>query len=1110
MQKKILLKSYDVQPFINQDEYISFELYSTVKNIKENFLNNNFDLNLQYDAERNISRKFFVYGKLYSKNVDVSKVNMIFKTSNNDTLYSPDLKNNLIGEDKKSIMINATQLAAEESISRNIFDKKVCSYFIQFEIKNDLNKKTNDLLIQITGSSLSVVGTPLTSITESYNPVNNIYKTPLVIYDDEGNFVPYGTDDTVFDEDLNIVEKNNDYPFLYDYHFIRQDFDVVDDNNVFFPFKTELKSDGTIVYDNSTQITDANNFPKFNLLMDYPSFFGIEKVQLGAKKITGIKDGQYVVPINLYKPELFLQNSPWKGAPITMAQWNVFGYAVKERLRNITASDNTYGSQPIYNTPEQFYDKINQYVLSFFKGCNLDIRNPLTITNDYFLRAFLNYNAFQNKKELNETEVSEFVDSLRDGGGDYFDTIDVDFGINEDKKMFEVDLTKTVLSELNEKIEIEVVKKENVEVKFPSNLIINVVAENKKPTVYFETNYNSVEAFNQDIDVVVKLDKKYAGINTLNLTLSTVTEMSTAVSLEEAKSIDVDYVLTNEFYPDSTPLKHNYEIIKNTAEIKYGDDSAVFKIRIYKSNNYFIPKTLNLTIIKNTDELIINQSENLLLIDIVPSIITSWTKYEFPADNLVGIGIFKTNQSINNSSEILKFQLQNSNINEYYREKSFTSDLSYNIECINRGEAVIYYDGEYGGVEKEVKPNEVVFSNFINEEFKFMEFILPANNNLISFTDIDNKTRVKYINSKYEFRLKNINPYVPDSNNDSDVYNDVIIDAQELSSLSVALSSKSSEAWRTILRLNNFFQSGNVSKKIFSSNVYEIIKQDLNQEQIGQIELTKGVFKTSNGYPDFVSNPSQQPNNPAGLSSIAYLVRRNIYALRTKINNVYYPRPKFTDWSNIPTVINLDNLNNNNSSLGIVKGSTEMFGTVILNKSINNINGTNIEYRKFTNRVDLIGLLVPSQTTFNYFTPENTADSAIFLNKYFDFDYKILRDSKQKDSLETIAQFFFSPLKKDFVVGSNTAEKENSALSIANNGISLNIFPNNLPSPRFDDVEWINYIKQGNPDFNPLREVKFFPESQLNVNNFSNNIDGTKLLPVYKINKYIGSNQITF
>ena len=197
----------------------------------------------------------------------------------------------------------------------------------------------------------------------------------------------------------------------------------------------------------------------------------------------------------------------------------------------------------------------------------MDVRNPTTITNDYFLRAFLSYNAFENKKDVNDTTTSEFIDALKSGGLDYFDTTNVAFKINESSKLFEIDLTKTTFFNAQEKIQIDVLKKENVEVKFPSNLIVNVVAENKKPTAYFDTNYQSVEALNQDIDIVVKLDKKYAGSNNVTLTLSAITNLSTAVSLEQAKQANQGYLFTSQFYPDNTPLKHDYEIIQNTAQL---------------------------------------------------------------------------------------------------------------------------------------------------------------------------------------------------------------------------------------------------------------------------------------------------------------------------------------------------------------------------------------------------------------------------------------------------------------------------------------------------------------------------------------------------------------
>jgi hypothetical protein len=1082
MQQNILLKSYDVKPFLNQDEYISFELYSNVKNLKENFLTNNFDLEVQYNVERNMSRKFFVYGKIYSKNVDVENLDLIFKTSNNDNLYSPNIKENLIGENNKIIKIKPSKLTEEESLSRNIFGTNVYSYFIQFEIEKDLNFSSNYLNVEIKGGKKVVNGELI------YNNVSNFYEIPLVLYDDEGNFLPYGTEDTIFDENFDVVDININYPFLYNYHFIRTDFDVTDENSVYFPFTITNNADGIVNYITETSITDVNNFPKFNLLMDFPSIFGKEKVELKVKKITEVEKNQFTLPPNLYNPQLFFQNSPWKGFPANVSQFGVFGYAI-QKLRNIMANNISYGVQNIYNTPQQFYDNVHRYVLSFFKGCNLDVRTNSTVTNDYFLNAFLSYNISPYKKDVDSTKIGEFIDIFREGGGTYFDTINVGFNKSEDRKLFEIDLTKTNFTKINEVIQVDITSTENVSKKFPDFLTIKVTAENKKPTVRFQQAFQSVEAFNQDIDVVVELDKKYNGLNTVVLTLSSITDFSTAV------------------------LSEDYEIIQKTAQIKNGDDKAVFKIRIFGKNNYFIPKELNLQLIQSGDELIIVEEENITTIDIVQSIITSWTKYEFPADPIAGIGIFRTNQPIYNSSEVLKFQVQNSNIDNFYKEKCFLTKFSYKLKCINKGDTTIYYDGEYdGGIPKEIKPDEEVFSIDVNDEFQNFEFILPGNKNIITFTDSNNKTRYKYLNSKYEFRLTNISPVVEGSSFDSDIYEDVIIDALELSSLNIMSSNETSEAFRTILRLNNFFQIGSVARKIAFSNIYNIIEKDLTQELSIPIKFILNRISnspeggTNADVPDFGSSFS---DNIVGLIPLAALIRRNIYALRTRVNNIYYPRPKNTNYNSISTEINLDRLNNNDSELGIIKENTEMFGTVIINKSINNNNGTRVVYRKFTNRVDLINLAVPSQTTINYLLSENGSDLISLFNKYFKFEYRILRDSiRTIGVVEPI--IFFTPGKINFVKGQNLKEKEENSLLIARNGVSAGTPQQKLPSPNFDNPFWIKYIQQGNPDFNPLTEIKFSPGTQTQINSFSDDIDGTKLLPVYYAPLYRFENQITF
>ena len=89
-QKKILLKSFDVQPFLDKDEYIDVQLTTSVKEIKKNYIANDFDLEQQYNTERNNSRKFFVYGRLYAKDIDTNGLIVTLNTSDNDVLYIPN------------------------------------------------------------------------------------------------------------------------------------------------------------------------------------------------------------------------------------------------------------------------------------------------------------------------------------------------------------------------------------------------------------------------------------------------------------------------------------------------------------------------------------------------------------------------------------------------------------------------------------------------------------------------------------------------------------------------------------------------------------------------------------------------------------------------------------------------------------------------------------------------------------------------------------------------------------------------------------------------------------------------------------------------------------
>lgn len=1037
MQDKNLLKKLDVQPFENQDLFINVQLTSNVKNLKENFINNNFDLVSQYELERNSSRKFFIYGKLYSKNVDTTKLTISFKTSNGDVINSPDIKNNLLGSNEKIAFIKPKIFTANSSLSKNIFNKNISTYFFQFEIDGDLNNKTNKLLVEITGQSNN-------SSNNQYNEVKNFFEIDLVNYDDEGIFIPFGSDDTIFDEDFNFVDINNDYPFLYDYHFIKRDFDIVDFNNVFFPFTTYTNPDGTVSYDNSTTITDSNLFPRFNLLMDFPSTFGNEKATVEAKIVTNSKD-RYFLPDNLYDSNIFNSFSPWRGFPQTISQWNLFGSTVKQKLRNIVLNDFSYGVQDAYNTPEEFYDKTNRYLLSFYKGCDLDVRNPLSITNDFILKSFLSYNSSIYKKDVDNTNVGEFIENVLRGGNSYFDKTDVLFSQNQKEKRFEIDLTKANITQLNEIIQLDITSVENVEKnKFPTSYFINLIAENKKPTAFFENNFLSVEAISQNLPVKVKLDKPYNGITPFELKIQPVQSLTTAENF-----ID-------------------YEILTDTVTINQGDTEAEFLVRIYYSNKYFLPKNLSLELLQNGDDVILLENLNDINIEIQTSNVSCWTKYEFIADPLFGFGIFRTNKSVSNSNEIFNFQLQNSDASSLYIKNSFISKFNYEIECINKGDVAVVYDGEYGGETKEVNPGETLFTQFIDEEFKNLSYILPTNLEISSFSDLENVQRNKFLKSKYEFVIKNIQPTVANSNLDSDIYDDVVIAAESLPSIDVVKSKRASEIWRNILRDIDFFQTqdvgSNIIRKIINnpdSQIRDIIKPELDiqlQQSFNGLLLSADYTNTDETFGD--------------LNPLAKIVRKAICALRTRVSNVYYPRPKFTNYNPISTVISQSLLDDNFIKTGVVKGSADMFGTVLLNKSMIGQNATKVFFRKFTNRLDLIELSVPSQITFNPFYPENNSDFAFEYRKYFKFNYKILNQNQLSSAL---------------LVGANEKLNEDNASSIATNS----------NAPNFDDENLINSLTPLFPNFNAISLIEFSPNSSVDINSFSDNVFGIKPLPVY-------------
>jgi len=986
-QKKILLKSYDVQPFNNKDEFIDIQLNSSAKEIRDNYLPNNFDLNSQYDTERNNSRKFFIYGRLYGKQIDTNGLLMTMKTSDNDVLYIPNKKNNILPSGATSFSIITKPLMNNLSLSRNIFDNVECSYYFQFEIDNPgLNSgNTKSVFIQISGTSV-------------FNELNS----PIVLYDIDGTYIPYGTVDTIFDSDYNLVDINNDFPFLFDYHWVKQDFDVVTFNNLYFPYKQYNDINGNTIIDNSITITDSNLSPSFQVLMDYPSFYGLEKANLNVIKTTKSRE-DYVVSLQYFDEQKFTNYSPWKGYPETQYEWNVFGGAISNIRNYILNNQNQYKNLNTFNTSQQFYDANNRFFLSYLKGSNLDSQRGDVVNDNLIIQGFLDYTSSVYKKDVDSTLIGEFVSGFTRDTGTVIENIEVEFNEGDQQESYNINLSSVTFYNSLDYLQVNFSSVTNVNIGYPSTYLINVIAENKKPTASFYSAYDLTYATNQDFQVTINLDKPYQNLNPTTLSIQPVSSKTNAISLDQAIAQNSNYPFTVDFSTIGN-IKHDYEIIKSSVIINNGDSTASFVIRVYYSNSYFLNKTLTLSLNSSTDNILIDQFNNTFTLDIAPSVVPGWTKYQFPADNLVGLGMFRSNRLISDSNAKFNFELESPK-NYSDTRYNFTPSFGYTVECINAGDVEISYGGEYGGTQKNALPGDVVFEIDSTQDFEQFNFVLPSNANLLEVPSTNNPLSIsaKYLNSKYEFRIKNIEPVnTADTTSDSSIFEDVIIPAQEVFAFTKTNSGDTNQ-WKNVINSIDFFDQNNPN-----------IPSNLSDEIAA---LNTGSITAALGY--------------------EIDLQKSVFVLKTGIQQVYYP--KSSQSMSIP-MTQVITPNDPQTLLG----STSMFGTIILNKSING-NSTQIVYRGFTNNKNpsYLQLDVPSQTSIN--SLQNPVD-AQYLEKFFNLEYEEV---------------------------------------FTNYSTNQMLYPNTAPFT-----------------YDALKSINFYPSLNAGTNSYDDSVPGIKPLPVYSFVNY--------
>lgn len=232
-KKKIVLATEDIIAKNLEDIFINVNLQQKFNQIRREKFDNNFDLSEQFRKERNASRSFRVYGIVDSPAVDCNNQSILVYSDSGLTQLIQTINTSSIGFGDK-----------------NVFGKYRGKYII--ELNSYIS--SNDIWIKVN--------------SDGANFGDTIIKVPLVFYGADGDFIEYGTDTIDIGLIGDFVTINNDFPFFYNKHWIK--------NN----FQLEKIIQKNISFSNDSITIEEGSSGDVIVFLNEPSFFGNESVDV--------------------------------------------------------------------------------------------------------------------------------------------------------------------------------------------------------------------------------------------------------------------------------------------------------------------------------------------------------------------------------------------------------------------------------------------------------------------------------------------------------------------------------------------------------------------------------------------------------------------------------------------------------------------------------------------------------------------------------------------------------------------------------------------------------------------------------------------------------------
>jgi len=278
IKKNILLPKSSFALADDEDTFISIQLSRTISDIKNEKIDNVFNINQQYNTERQNSLKFCIFGLVESRFINTENIIIEIKESNGLTLSTPKISRDSITG--KTLHIKTFELTRNSGMSKNIYDNNKSAYSFLFEISkdeldsNDENWREN----KVTPRTRTINFT----IFDEDRKVFFSKEVPYLFYDLDGNRVDFGNQTSDIDDSGNVIEINNDFHFLYDRHWIKQYFDLAAPSFVYFP-NTQTGTSESTALEKQIGVGLSAGTISLNVSIDQPSPYGLEEVTVVVK-----------------------------------------------------------------------------------------------------------------------------------------------------------------------------------------------------------------------------------------------------------------------------------------------------------------------------------------------------------------------------------------------------------------------------------------------------------------------------------------------------------------------------------------------------------------------------------------------------------------------------------------------------------------------------------------------------------------------------------------------------------------------------------------------------------------------------------------------------------